>query len=255
MIHYIIDSHNLLHSNPELAREFKNNYKKAFESLVAMVAKFALANQKQKITMVFDGVAPDIYPGVPNLYIEESGTHQIADIVIKDYIRSSINPKNLKIVSSDADLVSFAKMNYSQTYTSEDFLQELQFLSATPLEEEETKIYNKIKNEKREKTLLESFLNKELSADDFYMMGFDTKDIPRHSNIKKTKKSKFNSDSNEKLDLSPLEDRFKNNQKASKLSELEKSSEFDKINELNKRLSDKDFDDLESLFLNHNSSD
>lgn len=251
----LIDAHNLLHQDKELAKIYRKNYTQAFEELVNMIGIYAYQNHKKKVYVIFDGFAPEIYPPFENMYVEESGRYQSADDLIKDYVRTSVNPKKLKIISSDRDILNFAKNQGSEIYRSEDFIHELRFIATKPVTQQEEEIYNKIKKEKRQKPLLDVFQSSELTLNELDDLHLDIPEEAKQKLLKsKSKKKKqtkkIENSEKEKLDLSKLKEHYsEKDSKEKKNKEQEKgTNEFDKINDLNERFSENEFKEMENWF-------
>lgn len=246
----LIDAHNLLHQDSELKILFNKDHIKAFEKLVFMIGRFALENPRKKIIVIFDGFAPEIYPAFENMYIEESGRYQTADDIIKDYIRSSVNPKLIKVITSDRELISFAKKDFCEFYRSEEFIHELRFLAAEPVEKQELKIYNQIKKEKKDKPLLNLFTENNLTEEDLDEMHLNLSKNEKNKIIKaKKSENKLTEKPSKQLELKELEDYF-NKEKPAKKSRknIQETDEFDKLNEVEKRFSDEDYDEMGNWF-------
>lgn len=159
MIHYLIDAYNLIHQDPELTFELNKSPKEAAEKLFQMLAKFASHHSKKKFTLVFDGEPFDIHSPFENVYIEGSGRHK-ADDIIKGYISVAVNAKNYVVISSDKEILSFAKMYFAEYYLSEQFILELRMFNKSSFDERELDIYNNIqKDETKPKDLLLKYFN------------------------------------------------------------------------------------------------
>lgn len=239
----LIDIYNLLHQDRQLVHLFKNDHNKAFQKLIHWVSIYGNKNPKLKIICVFDGEIPDIDSLSHNVRLEASGRYQKADDIIKDYIRVSVNPKQIKIITSDRDIISFAKMHFSEWYSSEDFLQELLFL--VEQDELDTSNYNKIKHQDKSDLLMLQFSEKELTKDDFYGMGIEEKfeknispqiEKPKVKTEKKKDKPNFE---NKKISLEELSNE---KPKKSKKYKPEPIQDFS--------LSDQENDELLKMFRN-----
>jgi predicted RNA-binding protein with PIN domain len=250
-MHILIDAHNLLHQDKDLKHLFRIDYLKAFQKLIDFISLYANANIKKKITVIFDGFAPEIYPVFQNLYIEESGTHQSADDVIKHYLSTSVNPKILKVITSDRELIAFAKNQGSDFFRSEEFIHELRFLDANPIEKEEEEAFNKIRKQKREDSLLDVFTSNSISEQELDDMHLNLTKEDREKVLNPKKKKKIKPKHNEEIDINQLKNHFEvtieksPNQKKAK---SQNQSTYDKFDEINSKFSEIDFKELEDLF-------
>lgn len=159
MIHYLIDAYNLINQDTELSFQLSKSPVNAAESLFKLLAKFASHHSKNKFTLIFDGDPFDIHSPFENVYIEGSGKHT-ADDIIKGYISVAVNAKNYIVVSSDREILSFAKLHYSDYFLSEQFILELRMFNNSSLDESELDIYKNFqKDETKPTDLLLKYFN------------------------------------------------------------------------------------------------
>lgn len=122
MQHFIIDGYNVIHAIPSFKKTLAHDAGSARELLIHSVAQ--LTHQwKFRCTIVFDGIAPTNSPKpsphAPVHVIYSSPLN--ADVKIKQMIEQSKNRRALTIISSDREILNFAKMYSCQTHTSKHF--------------------------------------------------------------------------------------------------------------------------------------
>ncbi len=121
-LHYIIDGYNLVHSIPALKKTLAHNGETARELLIHSISQLT-HRKKFRCTIVFDGVTPNNSPKqsayAPVHVIFSSPIN--ADSKIKQMIEHSKNRSLLVIISSDREILNFAKVCSCQTYTSNYF--------------------------------------------------------------------------------------------------------------------------------------
>jgi predicted RNA-binding protein with PIN domain len=122
MEHYIIDGYNVIHAIPSLHKTLLHDAESSRELFIHSVSQ--LTHQKKfRCSIVFDGSVPgdfhkqSLHAPVHVLYSFPLS----ADNKIKNMIEQSKNRSKLVIITSDREILSFAK-NYScQTYSSKYF--------------------------------------------------------------------------------------------------------------------------------------
>jgi len=191
MLHYLIDAYNLIHQDKDLEYELQNvSAESAAEKLFQMLSKFAAHHSKKKFTLVFDGTPFDIHSPFQNVYIEGSG-RLIADDIIKGYISSAVNAKNYIVVSSDKEIINFAKSHFSEYYLSEQFILELRMFNNTSSDDLELGIYKTVqKDEFQAKDLLLKYFNEN---------PLDPNTFEEVESIKPVKDKKVNTPSDKKI--------------------------------------------------------
>jgi|GEM_PF-1745978 len=268
MRHIIIDALNLINFDKDTQRIFNKSYEQGCNLFVEYMNAYALKFPKYKITAVFDGRLGEIYSGLKNLYLEESG-NRIADRVIIEYIKNSVNPKLLTIISSDREILNFAKNNYCDYYRAEEFWLELKMAFEHSVTVEEIDEYNKPNldesNFKAENNYLKYFDENPLDRDfmdssfvkDKSSKNFETTTFPKSNNLKKAKqnstslpKQKLNAD--DELNIEKLKNRFDKNipfkeEKKNQKKNINKYSSS--MNEKSNELEDS-FDDFLKIFNN-----
>lgn len=160
MLHYLIDAYNLIHQDNTLKNILlRNSNEQAAEKLFQLMSGFANDNPKKKFTLIFDGSPFDIHSPFENVYIEGSGKFK-ADDIIKSYISSAVNAKNYIVITSDREIINFAKQYYAGYYLSEQFILELRMASTKSADEEELEIYKTTQKEEiQPKDLLLKYFN------------------------------------------------------------------------------------------------
>lgn len=119
----IIDGNNLLHKIPSLKKNFTSNPDNTRRTLVEAVK--GRMKIKAKIIFVFDGHSDDRVQNV--IY---SGT-KTADEVIRKYIEDNYERNAIKVVSSDNEITSLAKVCGCEVSTTENFWNEINTSSPT----------------------------------------------------------------------------------------------------------------------------
>lgn len=120
--HYLLDGYNIIHAIPSLKKTLLHNADSARELLIHAAGRFALS-KKIRCTVVFDGFSPDnaaknsVHAPVHVVYSSPLS----ADAKIKQMIERSTKRSLLVIISSDREILSFAKTCSCQTHTSKHF--------------------------------------------------------------------------------------------------------------------------------------
>ena len=120
--HYIIDGYNVIHAIPSLKKTLLHDAHSARELLIHSVAQLT-HTKKFRCTIIFDGVTPDAVPKQSS----HAPVHVIfsspvsADAKIKQMIEHSKNRSLLVIITSDREILNFAKVCSCQTHTSNHF--------------------------------------------------------------------------------------------------------------------------------------
>jgi len=195
MKHIIIDALNLINYNKELKRILKKSLEQASNLFLEYINAFALAHPKYKITVVFDGRLAETYSSLENVYLEESG-NRIADHIIIEYIKNSVNPKFITVVSSDKEILNYAHKNYANFYRAEEFWLELEMTFNGVISDEEKVKYNRPEidknNLKPENNYLKYFQDNPID-NDFLDSSFVKNKSPKDYKIIEKKKEKTKS--------------------------------------------------------------
>ena len=122
MQHFILDGYNIIHAIPSLKKTLAHDAASARELLVHSVAQLT-HQRKFRCTIVFDGVAPldsakqSAHAPVHVLYSSPLN----ADAKIKHMIEQSKNRSLLVIVTSDREILNFARVYSCQSHSSKHF--------------------------------------------------------------------------------------------------------------------------------------
>ncbi len=122
MQHFIIDGYNVIHAIPSLKKTLAHNGETARELLIHSVAQFT-HKKKFRCTIVFDGTAPNNTVKQSThapVHVLFSFPHS-ADAKIKQMIEQSKIRSSLVIISSDREIMNFAKVCSCQTHSSKHF--------------------------------------------------------------------------------------------------------------------------------------
>lgn len=120
--HFIIDGYNVIHAIPSLRKTLAHDAQSAREMLIHSVAQLT-HRRKFRCTIVFDGSSPiDSSKQSPHAPVHVIYSFpQIADAKIKQMIEQSKNRSQLVIISSDREILNFAKVCSCQTHSSKHF--------------------------------------------------------------------------------------------------------------------------------------
>ncbi len=134
--HYIIDGNNLIGKIPTLWKIQQKEKQSSREGLVFQLERY-FYYKKIKVSLHFDGHE--------NSYIRAKGIKIIysnntnADNKIKDEISFSNNPKLITVISSDMNVLDFARVNSCSIIKSEVFARNMNKTDDTDTEEQLTK--------------------------------------------------------------------------------------------------------------------
>ena len=120
--HYILDGYNLIHAIPTLRKLLAHDAFQSREQLAYLVSRLTF-RRKFRCTIVFDGVKPPEAPPrsahSPVHFVYSSP--QTADARIKSLIDQSKNRSLLVIISSDREILNYARVCSCTTHTSKYF--------------------------------------------------------------------------------------------------------------------------------------
>ncbi|MCB1158582.1 MAG: NYN domain-containing protein [Leptospiraceae bacterium] len=125
----VVDGFNLIYKFPELEmRMYENKLSEARLGLLHLLDAYKKKRKKTKIHAFFDGkkelgseVRQDEFMGISIYY-----SHDLkADVLIKEFVKSSISPASLYVVSSDKDIMHHCKKYSANVQSSEDFAKQL----------------------------------------------------------------------------------------------------------------------------------
>ncbi len=118
---YLIDGHNLIACMPDIDLDDPND-----EALLVTKLRGFVAMHGKKCTVVFDGGIPGGYSTMSNKAVKvifASAFRSNADNLIKERIRKIPDARNWTIVSSDNEVLDFARRYKMQAQTSVQFVQ------------------------------------------------------------------------------------------------------------------------------------
>ncbi|MGE5679601.1 MAG: NYN domain-containing protein [Bacillota bacterium] len=136
MKHYIIDGNNLIGKIKTLFLLQKKDGQASREKLVLFLESF-FHDKKAKISLCFDGF-PQLAIRTSKIKIYYS-ENKPADDIIKNLIENSKNPKVLVVVSSDHNLMQFARVCHCEVKSSEEFSKEIAERKLSDEEDEKKK--------------------------------------------------------------------------------------------------------------------
>ncbi len=129
---FLIDAHNLIHKDAELKKKFIKNPATASNSLLELVRIFSNKYPSYKFLVIFDGYFEGV--SIPHPSITTIFSHkQTADTIIKEQIKNSLSTKNIVVVSSDSEVLSYSRIYSCELYTSEEFLLFIKPIEDTPI--------------------------------------------------------------------------------------------------------------------------
>jgi predicted RNA-binding protein with PIN domain len=122
MQHYIIDGYNVIHAVPSLKKTLLHDAHTSRELLIHSVAQLT-HTKKFRCTIVFDGMDVDAQPKQsPHAPVHVVFSSPLsADARIKQMIEHSKSRTQLVIITSDREILNFAKVCSCQTHTSKHF--------------------------------------------------------------------------------------------------------------------------------------
>lgn len=138
MIQFIIDGNNLIGKLAELKKIQKKDKQSSREKLVFMLDRY-FETKKLRVSLHLDGYPGD-HIGANRMHIVYS-ENKTADEKIKLEIDKSKNKRLLSIVTSDRNLMEYARVNSCKVIKSENFVKEL---TRTKAENSEEKIAENI---------------------------------------------------------------------------------------------------------------
>lgn len=121
---YLIDGHNLIARLPDIDLADPDDEAK----LVIKLRGFA-AKHGKKCTVIFDGGIPGGYSTMSNKSVRvifASAFHTNADNILRQRIRKIPDAQNWTIISSDNEVLDFARRHKMRAKTSSEFVQQLQ---------------------------------------------------------------------------------------------------------------------------------
>jgi predicted RNA-binding protein with PIN domain len=123
---YLIDGYNLIYQFPELRKLLERDLESARERLISRLSSFAI-EENVEVMVIFDGDTR-----IPENSIKRQGVKVVfskmpekADPVIKRLIDSKSDSDDMVLVSSDLEIVNYAKLNSVSVVSSRSFANDL----------------------------------------------------------------------------------------------------------------------------------
>ena len=130
MRHIIIDAFNLIFRTKELNERASKSIETAMKSMIEMLRAYSYTFPSFKFTVIFDGEAGEFSNPRKQIRILNSGDNEKADDIIKRIIREEIHTNDCYVISSDVELMNYAKINSCSAISSEEFIKMLKFESS-----------------------------------------------------------------------------------------------------------------------------
>ncbi len=121
MLTYVIDAYNVLHRITSLRGKLKKDFSGARDVFLLKLSAFVLRGSR-KVVVVFDGSGANAEAGAGNLRIVYADPGKSADLKIKQIIDQGRNPRNLVVVSSDAEVARYGRLNACRLLSAEEFI-------------------------------------------------------------------------------------------------------------------------------------
>ncbi len=125
MNNYIIDAYNFGFLIPDVVKHISEN---DFKNAIHIIAAYSRQRVPSgKVKLIFDGkyFNPEIPSSINHCQITFSKKPQLADDLIRNFIRKTKNINNWCVVSSDNEILRTAKDHKAKTLTSKQFLAKL----------------------------------------------------------------------------------------------------------------------------------
>jgi predicted RNA-binding protein with PIN domain len=144
----IVDGYNLIYQFPELRKWMERDLEGARQSLITRLSDHA-SRMGAKITVVFDGDdrIQDTFDSMPNVKVLFSQLPDTADHVIHRMIDRITNPNEWLVISSDNEIVRYAKLNEIATAPSRGYSHDI---SSEPTHDAEKKYKHSMSEEELE---------------------------------------------------------------------------------------------------------
>lgn len=120
---YLIDGHNLIARLPDIDLDDPDDEAKLVIKLRGFVAR-----ERKKCTVIFDGGLPGGHSTMSSKSVKvifASASHTNADNVIRQRIRKLSDVYNWTVISSDNEVLDFARLHKVNTKTSAEFAGDL----------------------------------------------------------------------------------------------------------------------------------
>jgi predicted RNA-binding protein with PIN domain len=144
--HYIIDGNNLIGKDAFLSKIQRADKQNARRQVVALLETFA-RSKKIKISLHFDGFPDESTKS--NIFQINFSFKKTADYFIKKEIDIRANKSDIIVVTSDSNIIQYAKVSGCSSILSEQFIAELKPGKPQDDEEERIKQLNNISEFKK----------------------------------------------------------------------------------------------------------
>jgi predicted RNA-binding protein with PIN domain len=124
MQEYIIDAHNVIHTNSQFRNQISQGIDAARMALLNAIESYAQDYPSYTFTVVFDGRNAGIGSAYRMIKVQYSN-NKSADELIKKRIRKLSGNRNVIIVSSDTEIHNFARINAMQVESATQFAQKI----------------------------------------------------------------------------------------------------------------------------------
>lgn len=118
---FVLDANNIIHKDSELKRNFEDSPAGATAALLHLIELYSSKYPSYKFSIFFDSIQ-QLFPKYSTISLKWSSSGEDADTLIKKYVESSNNTSKTTVVSSDGEVISFAKRFHCVVLTSEEFL-------------------------------------------------------------------------------------------------------------------------------------
>jgi predicted RNA-binding protein with PIN domain len=125
MKHYILDAYNIMHKRTEWMDLFTLSPDLAREAFIQAVSALTQKYPSFHISVVFDGPSMRVRYQPANVSIHFCQTRQIADEIVKEIIARDEHQRMCVVVSSDIEIVKYARVHGCTVLTANEFLHEL----------------------------------------------------------------------------------------------------------------------------------
>ena len=147
--HLLIDGYNLIRSTPRFATQETVSLEAGRTALIRALGEYAHDTGAQ-ITLFFDGDGsvnrPTNSTPIPTVTMIFSSPPQIADDLIKEAVQAKHGAKRLRVITSDREILNFAKNHKIRTTTSHVFADEMEEPPRQNIRSKRGKQHEKSKN-------------------------------------------------------------------------------------------------------------
>ncbi len=124
MQEYIIDAHNVIHTNVQFRNQISQGIDAARLSFLTAVESYSTDYPSYTFTVVFDGRNAGVGSAYHQVKVQYSN-NKTADELIKKRIRKLSGNKNVIIVSSDTEIHNYARVNAMKVEGATQFAQKI----------------------------------------------------------------------------------------------------------------------------------